>query len=84
MRSIDKCCIPFADVFSTQLAPLTLGIEMVGGVMAKLIPRTCIIPAKKSQVFTTYQDEQTFMSLQVWFLFVVYLVFQHMKFEHLL
>jgi molecular chaperone DnaK (HSP70) len=57
MRSIDKCCIPFADVFSTQLAPLTLGIEMVGGVMAKLIPRTCIIPAKKSQVFTTYQDE---------------------------
>jgi molecular chaperone DnaK (HSP70) len=54
MGSIDKCCIPFADVFSTQSAPLTLGIEMVGGVMAKLIPRTCIILAKKSRVFTTY------------------------------
>jgi molecular chaperone DnaK (HSP70) len=54
MGSIDKCCIPFADVFSMQSAPLTLGIETVGGVMAKLIPRTCIILAKKSRVFTTY------------------------------
>jgi len=36
--------------------PLSLGIETVGGVMSTIIPRGSFIPTKKSQVFTTYQD----------------------------
>jgi len=48
-----------------DVTPLTLGIETVGGVMTKIIPRGTVIPAKKSQVFTTYQDQQTTVSISV-------------------
>ena len=53
------------DILLIDVTPLTLGIETVGGVMTKVIPRGTVIQAKKSQVFTTYQDQQTTVSISV-------------------
>ena len=53
------------DILLIDVTPLTLGIETVGGVMTKVIPRGTVSPAKKSQVFTTYQDQQTTVSISV-------------------
>ncbi|PAN30810.1 hypothetical protein PAHAL_5G300500 [Panicum hallii] len=48
-----------------DVAPLTLGMETVGGVMTKLITRNTVVPTKKTQVFTTYQDRQTTVTIKV-------------------
>lgn len=53
------------DIVIIDATPLSLGIETVGGVMSKIIPKGSYIPTKKSQVFTTYQDNQETVTIQV-------------------
>lgn len=48
-----------------DMTPLTLGIETVGGVMTKVVPRGTTIPAKKSQIFTTNQDNQDTVTIAI-------------------
>lgn len=53
------------DVLLLDVNPLTLGIETAGGVCTPMIPRNTTIPTKKSEIFSTYEDNQSAVDIKI-------------------
>ncbi|OAF63560.1 hypothetical protein A3Q56_08731, partial [Intoshia linei] len=54
------------DLLLLDVTPLSLGICTAGDVMSKIVERNCTIPTKKQQIFSTYADNQTAVTIQIY------------------
>lgn len=61
----DQICSEFANIRLLDVTPLSLGIESAGGVMNKIIERNTRIPCKKTKTFTTFDDNQPGVTVEI-------------------
>lgn len=57
---------PRPDILLLDITPISLGIEVAGGLMSKIIPRNTTVPTRKSETYSTYANNQTSVIIQVY------------------
>jgi molecular chaperone DnaK len=53
------------DILLLDVTPLSLGLETLGGITTKITPRNTLVPTKKSQIFSTASDDQSFVEIHI-------------------